>query len=207
MLSHYYFFRSQHTVERAKWKHDLRRKSQHNNVTECKFCSGRGLTPPRGLAIATSSLFASSIIFHTITPAWCSVRLRNRDRVEKKNASPSQDVIRIMKRLARSCCCDVLMKLVFDLKISQEAQTHPAPMLGIQALCCVPPCLHCSGGRGEWRNPVAISGECTRGDREKAADNQKSIFSWTLGAFSPPRTLANEELPVLTFLSSLPPKT
>lgn len=84
----------------------------------------------------------------------------------------------------------MLMKLVFDLKISREAQTHRGPTLGIQALRRAPPAPAL-----QWRGkaPDVIAGS-VRGEiagRKKVADNQKSIFSWTSGAFSPRLTLAN----------------
>lgn len=79
----------------------------------------RRSTLPRGLASATSSLFSSSMVSHRKRQR--GVALVGEAPIEFKNASVRQDVIRIIKRLPGSRGCDVLMKLVFDLKISQEA--------------------------------------------------------------------------------------
>lgn len=145
----------------------------------------RRSTLPQGLAIATSSpFFSSSIISHKERQHGAAPVCET--AIAFKNAFPSQDVIRIMKRLARSCCCDVLMKLAFDLKISQEAQTRPRPMLGIQAVCCVPPCCTAVGG-GRGGIDVIGTAESVRGEiAEKKWLTIKSPFSHgLLGHFLP----------------------
>lgn len=88
-----------------------------------------------------------------------------------------------MKRLVGSCCCDVLMKLLFDLKISQEAQTHPPtrawnsdPAARLRACAAVG-----MGPRYDARSGGRRSGD----SREKVADYQKSIFSRTFWSHFP----------------------